>query len=119
MLFDASSALAADYTLVHWVIAIAININNLAIFEMHFDAAATGAHITRGGFNLIPIFGAGVNLRLGKDSHVQTIANHMWFHYGPYLVRMWSQLLANLLSGTMVEPILQIGLRRCAIGLFI
>ena len=119
MLLDACGALAADYTLVHRVITVAINISHLAIFEMHFDAAAASAHIAGCGFNLVPIFGAGVDLRLGKDSHVQTIANHMWFHYGPYLVRMWSQLLAILLSGTMVEPILQIGLRRCAIGLFI
>ena len=70
MLLDAGSALAADHTLVHGVIAVAINVNHLAIFKMHFDAAAACAHIASRGFNLVPIFGAGVDLRFGQDSCV-------------------------------------------------
>lgn len=55
MLLDARSALAADDTLVHWMIAVTIDVDNLSIFQMHFDAAAAGAHVTGGGFDLVPI----------------------------------------------------------------
>ena len=84
MLLDASSALAANDAFIHRVIAVAINVYDFAIFQMHFDAATTGTHVTGGGFNLVPIFRAGVDLRFGEDSHSATIAKQFIAHYGPY-----------------------------------
>ena len=110
MLLDACCTLAADYAFVHWVIAVAINISNLAIFQMHFDAATAGAHVASGCFDLVPIFGAGVDLWLGEDSHKETLAKHCEAHYGPYYSCLLGQHLASFQSGTMVEPILGIGL---------
>ena len=116
MLLDARRTLAADDPLVHRVVAITIDVSHLAIFEMHFDSATASAHIASGGFNLVPIFGAGVDLRLGEDSHAETIANHRLFHYGPYFCHLWSQCLAITLSGTKIVPILQIGLNHARLA---
>jgi hypothetical protein len=109
MLLNACRTLAADYTFVDGMITIAINVSDFAIFQMNLYAAATGAHVTCGGFNLVPIFGRRVDLRLGEDSHVATIAKHRDAHYGPYSSSVLGQLLANLASGTMMEPIIKIG----------
>ena len=57
MLLDASRTLAADDALVDRMVSVAIDINNLAVFQMNLDAASTGTHITCGGFNLVPVFG--------------------------------------------------------------
>ena len=93
-MLDASSAFAADHTLIDGMIAVAINVCDFAIFQMHFDAATAGAHVTGCGFNFVPVFGRCVDLRLGEDSHRVTIAKQFKAHYGPYFCSMWSQLLA-------------------------
>jgi len=45
VLHDASATLAAKDTLIHGMVAIAFDIADLAVLDMHIDATATGAHI--------------------------------------------------------------------------
>jgi hypothetical protein len=82
MLLDASGTLAADDAFVDGVIAVAINIGNLAILQMHFDTTAAGAHITRGGFNLVPVFGRCIDLRL-NGGHVERLAKEWSLSHSP------------------------------------
>ena len=56
MLHDASSTFAANDTLVDRVVTIAFNVLDRPVFEVDFDAATTGAHVTCGGFDLVPGF---------------------------------------------------------------
>ena len=69
MLLDAGSTLAADHTLVHRVIAIAFDIFDSAIFEIDFDPAPAGAHVTGCGLDLVPCFGR--TLENGRGGHWQ------------------------------------------------
>ena len=57
MLLYASCTLATDDTLIDRVIAIAVNVNNSTILQMHFDAATTSTHVTGGSFHLVPSLG--------------------------------------------------------------
>jgi hypothetical protein len=82
MLLDASGTLAADDAFVDRVIAVAININNLAVFQMHFDAATAGAHVTCGGFDFVPVFGRCVDLRL-NGGHVERLAKEWSLSHSP------------------------------------
>ena len=51
MLHDAGGALAAQRALVHRVIAIALDMANLPIAQMDFDATPARAHVTGGEFD--------------------------------------------------------------------
>ena len=73
MLLDARGTLAANDPLVDGVISVAINIDNLAILQMDLDATTAGAHVTRGGLDLIPDFGREIDLWLAR-SHVPAFA---------------------------------------------
>ena len=116
MLLDAGCTFAANHTLVHRVIAVAIDICNFAIFQMHFDAATACTHVTRGGLNFVPIFRRSVDFRLGEDSHQTTIAKQFEAHYGPYFSSLLGQPLAFLASGTIMEPILKLDLNNARLA---
>ncbi len=48
LLHDAGRALGAHHAAVHGVIAVALDVADAAILEMHFDAATAGAHVAGG-----------------------------------------------------------------------
>ena len=56
MLHDACAALGAEHALVYRMIAVALDIGNLAVLHVHIDAAATGAHVASGFAHLIGDF---------------------------------------------------------------
>ena len=47
MLHDARGPFGAEHTLVHWMIAVALDIGHLAVLHVNIDPAAAGAHIAR------------------------------------------------------------------------
>ena len=53
VLHDAGRALAAQHALVHGVVAVALDVADLAVLEEHADAAAAGAHVAGGGLDLV------------------------------------------------------------------
>src|ERR1700730_14198270 len=53
MLHDAGGPLAAQHALVHGMVAIALDVADLAVLEEHADAAAAGAHVAGGGLDLV------------------------------------------------------------------
>jgi hypothetical protein len=61
MLHDAGRTLGAQHTAVHGMIGIALDVAQLAITQMHLDAAAAGAHVTGGVLDFVRNFGRGVN----------------------------------------------------------
>ena len=61
MLLEARSTFAANDAFVDGVIAVAINICHATIFEMNFNAATAGAHVTCGGFDFIPGLDLGID----------------------------------------------------------
>jgi hypothetical protein len=48
LLHDARCALGTDHALVERVIGIAVDVADLAVLQMHANAAATGAHVAGG-----------------------------------------------------------------------
>jgi len=66
MLHDAGRALAAQHTLVHRMIAIALDVFDCSVLEIHLDATAAGAHVTGGRFDLIPGFQVEVDFGLTR-----------------------------------------------------
>src|SRR5437763_16196830 len=53
MRHDAGRALAADYPPIDRVVAVAVDVADPAVLQMHPDAAAAGAHVTGGGLDLV------------------------------------------------------------------
>src|SRR5207302_6685618 len=53
MRHDAGGALAADHPAVDRVIAVAVDVADAAILQVHPDAAAAGAHVAGGGLDLV------------------------------------------------------------------
>ena len=53
VLHDAGRALAAQHALVHGMVAVALDVADLAVLEEHADAAAAGAHVAGGGLDLV------------------------------------------------------------------
>ena len=53
VLHDAGRALAAQHALVHGVVAVALDVADLAVLQVHADAAAAGAHVAGGGLDLV------------------------------------------------------------------
>ncbi len=53
VLHDAGRALAAQHALVHRVIAVAVDVADLAVLQVHANAAAAGAHVAGGGLDLV------------------------------------------------------------------
>jgi hypothetical protein len=47
-LHNAGAALGAKYTFVYWMIAVALDIGDLALFKMDVYPTPTGAHVTCG-----------------------------------------------------------------------
>jgi len=45
MLHDSGGTLGAEDALIHWVVAVALDIADCAILEMDIDAATAGAHV--------------------------------------------------------------------------
>ena len=70
MLLDTGSTLAADHALVHRMIAIAFDIANGSVFEIDFDPAAAGAHVTGGRFRLVPCFRRASERRFSRHGRV-------------------------------------------------
>ncbi len=54
LLHDAGSALGAEHAAVHGVVAVALDVADAAILEMHFDAATAGAHVAGGASDPVP-----------------------------------------------------------------
>ena len=67
-LHDTARALGTEHALVDRMVAIALDIADPALFQMHIDAAAAGAHIAGGLADFVRNRGRGVNLRL--NSHL-------------------------------------------------
>ena len=63
-LHDPRRALGAEHALVHRVIAIALDIRDLAILHVHVDAAAAGAHVAGGLAHLVGNVGRSVDMWL-------------------------------------------------------
>ena len=61
MLHDAGRTLGTQHTFIHRVITIALNIANLAIAQMHIDAATAGAHIAGRLLDLVADFWRRIN----------------------------------------------------------
>jgi hypothetical protein len=80
MLFNARSTLAADNAFVYRVVAVAIDIGHLAIFQVNFNAATTRAHIACGSFNFVPVFGRSVDLWL---NHTNRLIEELSLAYSP------------------------------------
>ena len=53
VLHDAGRALAAQHALVDGMVAVALDVADLAVLEEHADAAAAGAHVAGGGLDLV------------------------------------------------------------------
>ena len=53
VLHDPGRALGAEHAAVHRVVAVAFDIGDLALFHMHVDAAAAGAHVAGGAADLV------------------------------------------------------------------
>jgi hypothetical protein len=63
---DPGGALGAEHALVYWMVAIALDIADPAILQMHLDPAAAGAHVAGRAFDLVG-YGAGeLDLFLGR-----------------------------------------------------
>ena len=52
LLHDAAGALGADHALVQRMLGIAVDVADLAVHQVHADAAAAGAHVARGLLHL-------------------------------------------------------------------
>ena len=65
MLHDPGRTLGAQRTLVHRVVAVALDIANRTVQQVHLDAALAGAHVAGGEFDLIVDSGRGVDLLRG------------------------------------------------------
>src|SRR5262249_19078741 len=50
---DAGRTLAAENAVIDRMVAIALDVANLAVKEVHLDPAATGAHVAGGAFHLV------------------------------------------------------------------
>ncbi len=53
LVHDAGGALAADDAAIDRVVAVALDVADAAILQMHFDAAAAGAHVAGRGLDLV------------------------------------------------------------------
>ena len=53
MLHDPGRALAAQHALVDRVVAVALDVANLAVLQVHLDAATAGAHVAGRGLDLV------------------------------------------------------------------
>ena len=53
VLHDAGRALAAQHALVHGMVAVALDVADLAVLQVHANAAAAGAHVAGGGLDLV------------------------------------------------------------------
>jgi hypothetical protein len=98
VLLDAARTLAANDPLVDRMILVAIDIDNLAILQMHPDATAASTHVTGGGFYLIPAFGGEIDG--GFSGHVlQTHSQDDSFVHHPLVATNWSTDREVNLSG--------------------
>ena len=61
MLHDAGGTLGAENALVHRMVAVALDIADLAIAKMHIDAASAGAHVAGGLPDLVTDGGGGID----------------------------------------------------------
>ena len=48
MLHDPGRTLGTQHALIDWVVAITLDITDLAVFQMDIDAASAGAHVASG-----------------------------------------------------------------------
>src|SRR3569833_2658669 len=53
MRHDAGGTLGADHAAVDRVVAVAVDVTDAAVLEMHPDAAPAGAHVAGGGLDLV------------------------------------------------------------------
>ena len=71
VLHDARGTLAADHALVHGVVAVAFDVFDRAILQIHLDAATAGAHVAGGCLDLVPGLDLGVD---GRLSHLGPVS---------------------------------------------
>ncbi len=79
VLHDARRALGAEHALVDGMVPVALDIADLAAFDVHVDAAATGAHVAGGLADLVGNGGREVDLGLihrGLSSSFLAKAGH-------------------------------------------
>ena len=81
MLLNPTCTLAADDAFVDRVITVAINVNNLAILQMHLNATAASAHVTSCGFHLVPGFGGEVEVGFSGHGDVILGLRNSWSHH--------------------------------------
>ena len=62
LLHDAGGALAADHAAIDRVLRIALDVADAAVLQMHFDAAAAGAHVAGRVFDLVGDARRGIDL---------------------------------------------------------
>src|SRR5437868_13040824 len=74
MLHDPGRALAADHAMIDRVARVALDVADAAVLQMHFDAAAAGAHVAGGVFDLVGDFRRGVDRLLGRPVIVPAFA---------------------------------------------
>ena len=72
VLHDAGRALAAQHALVDRVVAVALDVFDRAVLEVHLDAAAAGAHVAGRGLHLVP--GLEVEVDLGLVRHEVSVS---------------------------------------------
>ena len=68
MLHDPGRSLGTENALVHRMVAVALDVADLAVTKMNIDAAAAGAHVAGRLPDLVTDMGGGVDLRL--NGHV-------------------------------------------------
>ncbi len=78
LLHDPRGALGADHALVQRVLGVAVDVAQLAVAQVHADAAAAGAHVARGGLDLVDRARRGggqrVVQRLAREEFEQAVA---------------------------------------------
>ena len=67
LLHDAGGALAADHAAVDRVIAVALDVADAAVLEMHFDPAAAGAHVTGRTLHFVGDPGRSIDQLAGRE----------------------------------------------------
>src|SRR5947209_8794567 len=68
MLHDAGRAFAAQHALVDGMVPVAFDVADLAVADMHLDAAAARAHVAGGVFDLVGYYRREVDYRLPEHS---------------------------------------------------
>jgi len=64
---DAGGTLGAEHALVHRMVAVALDVADAPVLQVHFDAAAAGAHVAGGGLHRVARRRRGVDGRLARD----------------------------------------------------